>query len=92
MNHLFFDVLPRLGSGVIVHLHDILPTFEYPLVWLREPRAWSEAYLLRAFLQYNSAFEIFLWPSLLAGARPEALERFPYDRFNPGSSVYLRRL
>jgi predicted O-methyltransferase YrrM len=92
VNFLFFHVLPRLASGVIVHLHDVLPTFEYPLAWLREPRAWSEAYLLRAFLQYNSAFEIFLWPSLIADADPAALDRFPFDRSNPGSSIYLRRL
>ena len=47
VNHLFFDVLPRLRVGVWVHLHDIFFPFEYPEAWVREGRAWHEAHLLR---------------------------------------------
>ena len=53
VNHLVFTVLPALQSGVLVHFHDIFFPFEYPQAWLAEGRAWNEAYLLRAFLQYR---------------------------------------
>ncbi|MEQ8660624.1 MAG: class I SAM-dependent methyltransferase, partial [Gammaproteobacteria bacterium] len=56
--HLLYHVLPRLAPGVLVHFHDVPWPFEYPRHWLEQGRAWNEAYLLRAFLQYNDAFEI----------------------------------
>lgn len=60
VNRVFFEMLPRLASGVYVHFHDIFYPFEYPKEWVYEGRAWNEAYLLRAFLQYNSEFCIVL--------------------------------
>lgn len=92
VNHLLFEVLPRLAPGVVVHVHDIFPGFEYPWEWHEEGRVWTEAYLLRAFLQFNSAFEVLLWPPLVAAVAPEQLvERFPMAARNPGGSIYLRR-
>ncbi|MES2648330.1 MAG: class I SAM-dependent methyltransferase [Bacteroidota bacterium] len=67
VNHLFFYVLPRLKPGVIIHIHDVFFPFEYPFEWLKQGRSWTEAYLLRSFLQYNDHFEIILFPSLLEG-------------------------
>lgn len=62
VNYLLFEILPALKPGVLVHIHDILYPFEYPEEWvLKEKRSWNESYLLRAFLQYNSAFEIVYW-------------------------------
>ena len=60
VNRIFFEVLPRLSSGVHVHFHDIFFPFEYPKEWLLEGRAWNEAYILKAFLQYNQAFSTVL--------------------------------
>ncbi len=60
VNYVFFEILPRLSSGVRVHFHDIFFPFEYPKEWVYEGRAWNEAYLLRAFLQYNGAFRVEL--------------------------------
>src|SRR5262249_43861493 len=51
-------ILPRLMPGVVVHFHDIFHPFEYPKPWVYQGRSWNEAYLLRAFLQYNDAFAI----------------------------------
>ncbi|MBX3387667.1 MAG: class I SAM-dependent methyltransferase [Phycisphaeraceae bacterium] len=65
VNHLFFNVLPRLKPGVLVHVHDIFNGLEYPRHWLDEGRRWNEAYLLRAFLQFNSAFHVHLFPNFL---------------------------
>lgn len=67
VNFLFFHVLPRLKPGVIIHIHDIFFPFEYPVEWLKQGRSWTEAYLLRAFLQYNKDFEIILFTSFLEG-------------------------
>jgi polysaccharide pyruvyl transferase WcaK-like protein/predicted O-methyltransferase YrrM len=91
VNYLLFDVLPALRPGVLIHFHDIFPGFEYPIDWLREHRAWSESYLLRAFLQFNDAFEIVLWPSLLARVRPDAFANVAGPLANTGGSIYLRR-
>lgn len=65
VNHIFFHILPTLRQGVWVHFHDIFYPFEYPLEWLTEGRAWTEAYLLRAFLQYNQVFRIALFAQYL---------------------------
>jgi hypothetical protein len=65
VNRLVFELLPRLRPGVRVHFHDVYYPFEYPAAWIYEGRAWNEAYVLRAFLQYNDAFEIRLFNSLL---------------------------
>jgi predicted O-methyltransferase YrrM len=65
VNYLFFEILPRLQSGVYVHVHDVFFPFEYPREWVFQGRAWNEAYLVRAFLQYNDRFEIQLFNSFL---------------------------
>ncbi len=91
VNRLFFDVLPVLAPGVVVHVHDIFPAFDYPFPWLEQGRAWAEAYLLRAFLQYNDSFEIVLWPAVMARIVPDLAVTFPKAVVNTGGSIYLRR-
>lgn len=59
VNFLYFEVLPRLKSGVWVHVHDIFLPFEYPMEWvLEDKRSWNEQYLLRALLMYSKAFQV----------------------------------
>ncbi len=63
VNFLFLEILPRLKSGVVVHIHDISLPYEYPEVYFTNPGFrvfWTEAYLLQAFLAFNSAFEVML--------------------------------
>lgn len=63
VNYLILDVLPRLAPGVIIHFHDIPLPYEYQKVYFTNPAFrmfWTEAYLLQAFLTYNSEFEILL--------------------------------
>jgi hypothetical protein len=92
VNHLFFEILPRLRSGVYVHIHDIFGALEYPEEWLRDGRAWNEQYLLRAFLQFNSAFEITLFGNWAIQQYPEWFaEHMPLCLRNPGGSIWLRR-
>jgi hypothetical protein len=92
VNHLFFEVLPRLQTGVWVHLHDIFFPFEYPEAWVREGRAWHEAYLLRAFLSYNPAFVIRWFQDMLWARHRSALERLPWVDKNPGANIWLERV
>lgn len=97
--HLLFRVLPSLADGVVVHVHDIPWPFEYPQRWLEQGKAWNEAYLLRAFLMYNSAFQILFHGPFLAARHPEALRAaLPAVRRTPSapgmvtnSSLWLRK-
>jgi hypothetical protein len=85
-------VLPRLQRGVYVHIHDIQYPFEYPKPWVYEGRAWNEAYLVRAFLQFNADFEIVLFPSYLGLFHHELLQRtMPLVTQNSPGSLWLRR-
>ena len=92
VNQLIFEVLPRLASGVYVHIHDVFGNFEYPEQWVMQGRAWNEAYLLRAFLQYNDAFEISFWGNWLHEHHREAFgSNLAPALVNPGASLWLKR-
>jgi hypothetical protein len=91
--YLVHEVLPSLAAGVVVHFHDILWPFEYPRDWvLDQGKAWNEAYFVRAFLQFNAAFEILYFNSFIANRHPASLrELLPRCVENPGGSLWLRR-
>jgi predicted O-methyltransferase YrrM len=92
VNFLFFDVLPRLKPGVIIHIHDIFWPFEYPHEWIMEGRAWNEDYLLRALLIGSDMFEIVFWNSWMGFAGKEILEKeCSLFMENTGGSIYLRK-
>jgi hypothetical protein len=92
LNALVFDVLPALKPGVYVHFHDLFYPFEYPRGWLVEGRAWNEAYLLRAFLSFNSDFEVVFWNDYQARYNQAWLEaHMPLCLRNTGGSLWLRR-
>jgi hypothetical protein len=92
VNHLVFQVLPCLKSGVLVHFHDVFFPFEYPEDWVYEGRAWNESYLLRAFLQYNDEFQLECMNTFLAAFHTERLQRtMPGCLTNTGGSLWLRR-
>jgi hypothetical protein len=74
VNHLFFEVLPRLASGVRIHIHDVFLPFEYPRSWLLEQgRSWNEQYLLQALLMYNPRFGVLFGSSYCAWKYPELM-------------------
>ena len=88
-----FSILPSLNKGVLVHFHDIQYPFEYPRQWLFENNnSWNEIYALRAFLMYNSAFEVVFWNGLFARRQRELVhDTNPLFLKNPGGSIWLRR-
>jgi methyltransferase family protein len=92
----FFEVLPRLRSGVLVHIHDICWPADYPDEWILERgQTWNEQYVLQAFLMYNSDFKPLICNSLLFHNRRESVEalfREVPETQKSGSSVWLRRI
>jgi hypothetical protein len=89
---LLFEVLPRLPAGVFVHFHDVLRNFEYPRYWLESGIYWNEDYVLRAFLAYNNAWDIYFFNDHVGFVFQQFIaENMPLCRKNPGGSLYLRR-
>ena len=94
VHHYLFRVLPALQPGVVIHIHDVFYPFEYPEAWVRrESRSWNEAYALRAFLEYNDAFEIMYFNNYMYRKHGELVRsRMPKCRRNAGGSIWLRKL
>ena len=93
VNWILFEILPRLADGVCVHFHDVGYPFEYPKEWIYEGSAWNEAYLLRAFLQYNDIFVVELHNSFFGQFhREEFGGSLPLGLKNPGTSLWLRKV
>jgi hypothetical protein len=95
VNFLFFEVIPRLKKGVMVHIHDIFLPDEYPKVWaIDQGRNWNEQYLLQAFLQFNSDWEV-MWSAHFMATRRTARVQEVFPRFpelGGGGSFWLRRI
>ncbi|MFN8847254.1 MAG: class I SAM-dependent methyltransferase [Bdellovibrionales bacterium] len=103
VNFLIFEVLPRLKNGVFVHFHDVFFPFSYPKEWLNSGVAWNEAYLLRAFLQYNPCFKIEFFVSYLVEKHRSKVAKFlpamlkselrplSQQSNSPGASLWLRK-
>ncbi|MEM3434135.1 MAG: class I SAM-dependent methyltransferase [Candidatus Methanomethyliaceae archaeon] len=98
VNYLYLDVLPRLRSGVIVHVHDVYFPYEYPsaLYMGAKKYFWTEQYLLQAFLCFNQEYEVLLAAYWLQLEHPEifasAFPNFNPSRHRPSSSFYMRRV
>ena len=93
VNRLYFDVLPALAPGVLIHIHDVAGNLEYPREWFDEGRAWNEQYLLRAFLMHNAAWRIELFTGWLFNTRHAWFrERMPLCARGGGGQLWLRKL
>ena len=95
VNFLYFEILPRLKSGVMIHIHDIFLPFEYPVEWvLDENRSWNEQYLLRALLMYSDTFRVFFACNYaymeFSGLVSKALD-LPSGRGLGGGSFWLEK-
>lgn len=95
VNDYLFRILPALQSGVVIHIHDIKYPFEYGVAGQASgiPHSWNEAYLLRAFLQYNQAFQVIYFNHYMYRHFKEELRaRVPNCLINPGGSIWLRKI
>jgi predicted O-methyltransferase YrrM len=96
VNHILFELLPRLAPGVFVHFHDVLYPFEYPKEWFDLGISWNEPYILRAFLQYNTHFPVRFWNDFMMKFHGDELrELMPLcadpPAFGVGGSLWLQR-
>lgn len=94
VNWFFFEILPRLAPGVIIHLHDIFWPNDYPAEWIFERgQTWNEQYLLQAFLMNNHDYKILIANAFLAKINPETLKDF-YRDVQPfwGCSFWMQKV
>jgi predicted O-methyltransferase YrrM len=93
VNRIIFELLPVLAPGVFIHFHDIFHPFEYPEAWISEGRTWQEAYLLRAFLQFNQRFRVVAFNTFLQEHHRAWFEQhMPLCLLNPGGSIWLQHV
>lgn len=92
VNHIIFNILPRLKKGVIIHFHDITYPFEYPKKWIFEGIFWNEAYLLKSFLMYNESFKIKLFNSYLYHFQNQWLSNNIPECNIEGGSIWIEKL
>jgi len=94
---IFNHVIPRLNSGVVVHVHDMFIPGDYPKAWVLEGWGWNEIYIVQSFLSFNAAFEVLFGVHWMTQNHRDALkEAFPQladPKTNPGSaaSLWIRR-
>ncbi len=82
VNFEVLEILPALGEGTVVHVHDIFFPYDYPRLFVDERRwYWNEQYMLYAFLLFNTAFDVLFpvqyllsrhWPDVMKMAEPFA--------------------
>jgi predicted O-methyltransferase YrrM len=90
---LFTEIMPILSPGVLIHIHDICWPFEYPEDWVLSGRAWNEAYLVKAFLQFNHSFEILLFNSYLGFHHRDLMKQhLPLFLLDPGGGLWIRKI
>jgi predicted O-methyltransferase YrrM len=93
VNYLFFEVLPTLRPGVVVHVHDIGWPFECPKEWVYKGHAENECYLLRAFLTCNPSYRILLFNAYLSTFHGAEVSRLlPLWGTSVGGSIWLERV
>jgi len=91
----FLEILPKLKSGVIVHVHDIFSPRGYIDEWVKEKIFfWNEQFLLEAFLTHNKDWKVLAALNYLHRDYPaefKAVCPFVTPDREPGS-FYIERL
>jgi predicted O-methyltransferase YrrM len=89
---LYLNILPRLPSGALIHIHDVFLPYDYPREWVVENRwAWNEQYLVQAMLHCGSAFEVLWAGHYLQRTDARFSTVFPRAGGNPAKSLWLRK-
>lgn len=87
--NLFCKVIPRLKSGVAVHVHDVFLPYEYPEPFCELYSDWGEQYLLQAMLA--SGPREILWPGyFVQKLRADLHEALPFVRQGRAQSFWFR--
>jgi hypothetical protein len=92
VNFIIFKLLPSLNPGVHIHFHDIFYPFEYPKEWIYKGIFWNEAYILRAFLQFNNTFRIEYFSSYFHKQFHSLIMKdMPLITKNIGGSIWITK-
>jgi hypothetical protein len=95
VNYLFLQILPRLRSGVRIHVHDVFLPFEYLKEWvIDENRSWNEQYILQALLMHSKAFKVSFANYFVNWKFPDAIRKVlnhPRGMHYGGGSFYFER-
>jgi predicted O-methyltransferase YrrM len=94
VNYFFFQVLPSLKAGVLVHFHDVFFPEQYPETWIFDRgQTWNEQYVLQAFLMNNRSYRILIANHFLFRRCGADLEQL-YKGIQPpfGCSLWLEKL
>jgi hypothetical protein len=93
VDRLFLDILPRLATGVLVHIHDITLPYAYPAIW--SWRGYNEQMMVGTLLQgggYELVFAShFVARHMLGTQAPEVLADLPLSPAAHETSVWLRK-
>lgn len=91
----YFDILPRIKSGVIIHIHDIFYPFTYPKHWILSGRAYDEGFILRALLTDSNAYEILFFNDMMVQKCKKDYEKVEKASGGKmamgGGSIWLRK-
>ena len=90
---IFLEILPKLNTGVIIHVHDIFSPRDYLEKWLKiENRFFNEQYLLEGILDNSSRYSVMLSLNHLKHDFFNELKNAcPYlDEKSEPSSFYIR--
>ena len=89
--HEYFNILPRLKSGVLIHIHDIFNEFSYPKEWLKQGRPYTEGFILRALLTNSNAYEILFFQHMMLCSHRTLMEEVLGSERMHGGSIWLRK-
>jgi predicted O-methyltransferase YrrM len=92
VNYIMFEILPVLKPGVMIHFHDVFYPFEYPKSWVFAGHNWNEDYLLKAFLMYNTTFEIRLFSEYIHRFHPQGFAKMPLTALNFGGNLWIEKM
>lgn len=92
VNFIYFEILPRLRPGVIVHIHDIFFPHDYPKHWVLDLGIhWNEQYLVRAMLMDSQGFEVLFGCAYVLDRFPDLVRQVLGGDLYGGGSLWLRR-
>ena len=89
----YLEIIPRLKSGVMIHVHDIFTPRDYLDEWIREDvKFWNEQYLLECLLSNNHRYEIVAALNFLKHSNYLKLKKVcPYlDKNREPGSIYFK--
>lgn len=76
LTYLLTQVLPRLASGVKIHIHDIFLPDDYPKIWaITQNRSWNEQYTLQAMLAHSTRYKVLFGSQYACRRFPELAAR-----------------